>query len=233
MVDFDIYSWYCDIQNSLLWQSDGFDRVPCRLLRIDRQVHNWSTFTHNEAWHQYHLFREYYFDVPTWDDCVKLHRSVMQRKHRMRDRVFTIAREPSVFVRLSFTDEVLASTSPETRRQYVSRRLKALSDFYVANIDFGSATEREHYHGVIRMPWWNPNDRSLWPYGFVDVERVRCSGDADDPKSYSRLANYSAKLALHSLKESTKLSRIIYSRNGKAKITDFQVGRQEDAASAS
>lgn len=166
--------------------------------------------------------RDYYNESDIWDDCMKLYHAYRARVQRARSRIFDIAQEPSVFVRLSFTDDVLASSEPLERRDWVRRRLKSLSDFYIANIDFGSETEREHYHTVIRLPFWDTNNTSLWPYGYTKAERVRCSGCADDPKSFNRLSEYVSKLALHSLKESTKLSRIIYSRHGKTKTCSFQ-----------
>lgn len=55
-----------------------------------------------------------------------------------------------VFLTLTFNDEALL-LDEKTRRVYVSRLLRELSLDYVANIDYGKTTEREHYHALYRF----------------------------------------------------------------------------------
>lgn len=130
------------------------------------------------------------------------------------------------FLTLTFKNEVLARTTEETRRQYVRKALKGISDTYVANIDYGKNTEREHYHAIVEpLPghlatWKNgkrfyqdmPDLRSwIKDYGFVTIEKI--GSTEDDMK---KVAKYTAKLSAHALKESTlkgtKTPRLIYSR---------------------
>lgn len=112
-----------------------------------------------------------------------------------------------LFLTLTFTDDVLARTSEETRRRYVARFLKRQCSCYVANIDFGSKREREHYHALVYAP---KVDYTKWhKYGAIKGERVRST--QNDAK---RVSKYVTKLSRHALKETAgKGRRIIYSRN--------------------
>ena len=80
--------------------------------------------------------------------------------------------------------------------------MKSISDFYVANIDFGKNTEREHYHALVLVDRIN----DTWDYGFTWFERVHRSDSA------ATLAKYVSKLTNHAIKETTKRSCYIYSR---------------------
>ena len=80
----------------------------------------------------------------------KIVRSDIKRKSTLKKRIRELLLcGHCVFVTLTFTDDCLASTSPETRRRYVARFCKAHSSGYVGNIDFGGKNNREHYHAVI------------------------------------------------------------------------------------
>lgn len=125
-------------------------------------------------------------------------KKIKKVKEKIKDIVMT---SNAVFITLTFTDEVLARTSAQTRRRYVSRYLKAQGCRYVANIDFSPDLNREHYHAVI--------DKKVnlkeWSYGFSYAEQVR----AHD-RSLCRLSKYITKLTSHALK--VDFTRLIYSR---------------------
>lgn len=115
------------------------------------------------------------------------------------------------FITLTFTDDVLAKTSDKTRRRYVSRFLKGISETYAANIDFGGANGREHYHAVAVREEFNETMKRMWSdkYGFIYVEKIGSS--ESDLKS---VCKYVAKLSNHALKASTgQFKRLIYSRH--------------------
>lgn len=110
------------------------------------------------------------------------------------------------FFTLTFNDETLNKTTELTRRKYVRRFLKSLSNFYIANIDFGLENNREHYHGVIVL-----DDLSLisnWSYGFSNAQFIR-----DKRTDVNRISNYILKIANHFVKETTKNNYCIYSRD--------------------
>lgn len=111
-----------------------------------------------------------------------------------------------VFLTLTFTDETLNKTTPETRRRYVSRFLKSQADTYVANIDFGGRNGREHYHALIYAP--RINFAKWHKYGAIKGEKVRTK-----PEDLKRTSKYVVKLTRHALKKTGKGCRLIYSKN--------------------
>lgn len=108
----------------------------------------------------------------------------------------------SVFITLTFTNDVLEKTSANTRRKYVARFLKEQAPYYMANIDFSPDKDREHYHAVVS----NRVDMNKWSYGFVWVEKVRAK-ECDSDK----VSRYITKLTSHAFK--VDCSRLLYSRN--------------------
>lgn len=133
------------------------------------------------------------------------------RTWRLRKKIRKLVESgKSLFLTLTFRDSVLDSTSIETRRKYVVRFLASLgSRGYVANIDYGNKTEREHYHAVIGLEHLDCN---LWPYGFSKIKRVRLNG-FEESKTMMKLPRYINKLTNHAIKETAKGCRIIYSRD--------------------
>lgn len=112
----------------------------------------------------------------------------------------------AVFLTLTFTDNTLNNTTPETRRRYVARYLKSQCDFYVANIDFGEDNGREHYHALVN----GRVNLKMWLYGAINSEKAHTSA-----KDKERIAKYITKLTYHAIKSSTcpLNQRLIYSRN--------------------
>ena len=141
-----------------------------------------------------------------WSLLMSMKTSRYSRKRRIQKRIQKYIQEgKGAFYTLTFRDHVLASTSEDTRRQYVRRWLSLNFKQYVANIDFGDKNEREHYHAVVNL-----EDGVLpeeWPHGFHKVQFVAFEG-VDD----TRISKYMSKLTNHALKQSGHLKRIIYSR---------------------
>lgn len=146
-----------------------------------------------------------------------------KRKNRVLDKVGDMVRLGFCqFLTLTFRDDVLASTSRESRRRYVSRFLKCNCSVYVANIDYGDdgnkraykdvqgvervSTAREHYHALVVG---DSIDYKAWhKYGAIKAEKVH-SSDADCEK----VSKYVAKLSNHAMKvNGGNAPRLIYSR---------------------
>lgn len=128
-----------------------------------------------------------------------------KRLQRCRERLSIILKNPCWFYTFTFRDDVLASTSPETRRRYISRFLKGSN--YIANIDYGKKKGREHYHAVADVYYKD------FPYGWLKIKRVRLTYDSvGNCKDLARLSKYVTKLSYHSLKDTTNRSRLLYSR---------------------
>lgn len=146
-------------------------------------------------------------DVPYYKKEVNKYLRRLKTLRKRLNHMF-ITYPDCYFVTFTFTDDVLSSTSDATRRLYISRVLRG--NEYVANIDFGKTTGREHYHAVVNA---FISDEQ-YPYGFKNVERIRLDFDeVGNCLSTRRLSKYVAKLANHALKGTTRLQRLMYSRN--------------------
>lgn len=138
--------------------------------------------------------------------CQQIFNSFRKRQGRLRKRIENmITNNDCLFLTLTFTDDVLSSTSFDTRKKYVLRFLNNLNCAFVGNVDYGSENGREHYHCVVACDNVSCND---WHYGAINFKRII-------NKNSLALAKYVAKLTNHALKESTNNSRIIYSRKFK------------------
>lgn len=141
-------------------------------------------------------------------ECERLNKAYYNRKTRLQDRISTIIEQGKkpVFATLTFTDDIISTTSEKTRRRYVSRFLKDNCSMYVANIDFGideRYTQREHYHAVVDERICNK-----WSYGFAFYENIK----VNRKKSIVKMAKYITKLSNHAIKEKAQRSALIYSR---------------------
>lgn len=132
------------------------------------------------------------------------YKRVARLKKRIREAV---ASGSAWFITITFNPNTLNNTNEKTRRVYVSRWLKSLTPFYVANIDYGKEKGREHYHAVITLDTKPPK---TWKYGFIDILKVKTT--ETDTK---RISKYISKLTNHAIKHTTKSKRIIYSRKCK------------------
>lgn len=138
-------------------------------------------------------------------ECSKINHASFERVKRLKNRVADILTSgESSFITLTFTNKVFETTNQETRRRYVARWCKSFGVPYVANIDFGKNTDREHYHCVLGCL---PPNKS-WSYGFMDIERIKTNNETN----IICLSKYVSKLANHCIKETTKRNALIYSR---------------------
>lgn len=147
-----------------------------------------------------------YRAMPEWyDEAERIVNADNARRKRLRARIDSMFDKGKVvFLTLTFNDEVLSSTSSQSRRDYVRKFLKSVSKEYVGNVDYGAENGREHYHAVILT---DIDDFSSWTYGFYKALTVRKDGvDA------LRVAKYISKLTNHAIKETTKRNALIYSR---------------------
>lgn len=149
------------------------------------------------------LKQERYLD---YTECEKILHASFQRGTRLYHRVESILfSSESLFLTLTFTDETLASTCADTRKQYVRRYLKSLGAPYVANIDYGGKNGREHYHAIVGVP---SVDYKLWhEYGAIKGEKIVVRAD----KGRS-LGKYISKLSNHAIKATARCCKVIYSR---------------------
>lgn len=139
-----------------------------------------------------------------WEEAFRVNRASYCRVKRLKNRISSLLEQPCLFLTLTFTDEVLANTSKDTRRQYVRRYLQQFGS-YVGNIDYGKEHDREHYHAILQYD--GKLDHNEWQEkcGNIDFQRVK------NPNSVA-MSKYISKLTNHAIKETTQGCRIIYSR---------------------
>ena len=136
----------------------------------------------------------------------KINHASYQRRNRLEKRISQmLSSSTCIFVTLTFKNEVLDNTTQETRKKYVIRALKKMSDSYVANIDFGTKNQREHYHAIVVSESVN---RDYWKdYGAINFLKIEQTSDS------VKLAKYIVKLTNHAMKETVQQNRVIYSKN--------------------
>lgn len=149
-------------------------------------------------------------------EAEKVNYASYKRTKRLKDKIYDMLKNKNaIFLTLTFKDSVLNSTTESTRKDYVRKFLKSQCSCYVANIDYGKKNEREHYHALV-IPLNDIIDGTSYreKCGSIDFERVwHKKNENDFEKSAVRIAKYVNKLTNHAIKETTKQSRIIYSRN--------------------
>lgn len=154
----------------------------------------------------YYDFVDYCKNVPSLDCAMRLNESKQRKAKKVKDKISDLVLSGNaIFITLTFTDKVLSKTSVLTRRRYVARYLKANSNNYVANIDYGAKKGREHYHALVDK---DINFNDWYKFGAVKVERVRTS-----ESDLARVSLYVSKLTNHALKLGEDAPRLIYSRS--------------------
>lgn len=151
-----------------------------------------------------------YLDYPlettlTYDEfreCQRIYDSYRQRSLRIKKKISVMIHKPCIFLTLTFTDETLDNTSNTTRRRYIVKFLSQFNVPCIANKDFGKENGREHYHAIIQS---SHIDYSLYTLGAINGIRVVVGTETD-----TRISKYISKLTNHSIKETTKNSRLIY-----------------------
>ena len=153
---------------------------------------------------QYHDNHKKYGEL--WHSAYLVNQSASKRIQRIKRRIAkSIMSGTALFLTLTFTNDTLNQTTEQTRRKYVSRFLKENSSNYLANIDYGSINNREHYHAILSGELVN---LSQWhKYGAINMKHIGKS-----TKDLTKISKYVAKLTNHAIKETTKAPRLIYSR---------------------
>lgn len=141
----------------------------------------------------------------------RLYKANERRRANIKARITRMVKtNKALFLTLTFSDKMFErECMAETRRRYITRFLKEQCVEYVANIDFGSKKEREHYHAVVV------------PKNKIDFAKYRTLFDSNinakriilDEQSIKLVGRYINKLTNHALKENGFYKRLIFSRN--------------------
>lgn len=136
-------------------------------------------------------------------ECLKINANRKQKTNRLKDRTvyWKVLRDKSTevyFLTCTCTDEILSSTTKETRKQQIRRILSDNCIDFFGNIDYGKTNNREHYHFIIVVENGIKITKELSKlrhFGQFSIKRV--NGKWFDT---AKLSNYIDKLSIHALK---------------------------------
>ena len=121
-------------------------------------------------------------------------------------------RSKHYFLTFTFNDNYI-NKSDRTKRDLIKKCLESFSSdiLYILNVDYGSKTEREHYHCIVGTNNDdNMKDFLLLNYPcFSYCQHIRLFKD-----DIKRVSKYINKLSNHCVKDSTKNKRIVYNFKG-------------------
>lgn len=186
---------YYDYKNDGVLGTSHFELLRTNLLN-DCLNNDLTPEEHDNARERFLFFNE----------SIKARESSRKQVQRLKQRITTLLNSgPCVFLTLTFKTLENGEKAQKKRRLDVVRFLKENTLGYVANMDFGSMNEREHYHAVALLGDKKINCHN-WKSGNLDLKRV------NKDRGAAALAKYVSKLTNHAIKESTKRTAIIYSR---------------------
>ena len=154
-------------------------------------------------------------------------KNLQRRKRRIYNKINKALNQyRCLFLTITFNDLTLSKTNEETRERYIKKYLSNETAYYIANRDFGTENEREHYHAFIIATTLKKEDFNYrtneleehknkvnlkaWDYGSIRADFISTHFVIKGDKNY-KLA--SKKITEHFFKDTTKNSRIIQSRN--------------------
>ena len=174
--------------------------------KLDREIYEHiANDDYDIPFYEMIFCNEHHCDIKDLETARSINNSNYHRVKRLNDRIQRyLASGVCIWLTLTFTDDVLAKTTELQRRRFVVKYLKSQSNYYVANIDYGKTTEREHYHALVVSEYVNMEE---WRYGFAYTARVK-----NHCGSSIKISKYVSKLTNHAIKESTKRTAYLYSR---------------------
>lgn len=114
------------------------------------------------------------------------------------------------FCTFTFNDNLL-NKCERTKRDTIKLVLNNLDFKYILNVDYGTKTERQHFHCVVATNF--DLDLNLFIKKYYPCFCLAQKIDLNE-KSVSCVSKYINKLTNHSIKESTKKQRIVYNFSG-------------------
>lgn len=201
-IDYEFKSVVFNVHQDIIKLQKQFSRESYLVERIE----NYDTSTYKEYCEKILKLNNDSDLWRVWQEAEKINHASYKRNKRLKDRIEQMLLDGNCyFLTLTFSDDTLNRTSDKWRRKSVTYILKEISPEYVANIDYGKKNGREHYHAVIRCD--SVPDLSAWKrFGFFNVQRVRSEDD------FVKLGKYVGKLTNHAIKNTTRGTRIIYSK---------------------
>ena len=138
-------------------------------------------------------------------------KALKKQKERYYKRVLKMLNEDiykCYFLTFTFNEKTLKRTAKETRLRIIKSFLNNQASDYVLNCDYGKENKREHYHAFI-LSRYKVIVLSAFEYGFINIRKPHKTLNKNYDESPKETAE---NLTKHAFKETTKESKIIYSR---------------------
>lgn len=138
-------------------------------------------------------------------------KALKKQKQRYYKRVLKMLNEDiykCYFLTFTFSEKTLKRTAKKTRLRIIKSFLNNQASDYVLNCDYGKENKREHYHAFI-LSRYKVIVLSAFNYGFINIRKPHSTLN----KNYNESPKETAEnLTKHAFKDTTKESKIIYSR---------------------
>ena len=162
---------------------------------------------------------KYYFTNGIPLDIPKYYKNLLDNRYHKTSRIkkmiiYMLSRRKYMyFITFTFNNNYI-NKCDRTKKDLIKNVLNDVIDndfLYMLNVDYGTTTEREHYHCLLATDYlFNiSNYLDLCYPCFTKTEQVRI-----DNKDISRLSKYINKLSNHATKQSTHYNRIYYNFKG-------------------
>ena len=112
------------------------------------------------------------------------------------------------YITITFNDSTLENTSKQTRLRYVKKWLNSQTKEYILNRDYGDNNKREHYHALIIPKADLIIYDSFNKIGYIKARFIKGMWRF----KYNHKETTAERLTNHAFKDSTRESKIIYSR---------------------
>lgn len=140
-----------------------------------------------------------------WIEAQRINRAYRARLKRAKCKIKNMLQNGvCLFLTLTFSDKVLNNTSFDTRRQKVRRFLSSFKCEYLAGVDYGKKSDREHYHAIIQA---SKIDVLHYDYGLVNCKRIKQKND------YIKIAKYLIKTTNIWIANNMKPYKLLYNRS--------------------
>lgn len=129
------------------------------------------------------------------------------------------------FITFTFSNKSLAKTTQATRIRNIKTYLNKQAERYMLNIDYGKDNGREHYHAFI-LSRYKVIIKDGYNYGFMKVKKLHKTLEKQDGYLLDRKPLDAENITNHAFKDTTRNTKIIYSR-ASSKI-DYHFKRKAD-----
>lgn len=181
-----------------LWfiDEDFFKPIFKEFLKVHKHLFYLNTFEYYNLYYN-NLFKPFRVSLREIDNYYISYRKRFLRAFK---RINYIINNYDYVYFVTFTfDDIHISNYEKSFKNY---RLKNLAKYcYIGNIDYGSNTNRVHYHFVIGSSFAITKDILKYKLGFLDIKRCNSNSKA--------ISKYILNLTKHSFKRNI---RLIYSR---------------------